>query len=413
LTAATQILWRGVRPAVVAALATVSLGLATAPPAAAESPAAAGHFDAAEPATALANPATVFLKATWTGVVRDRGTGAPISAAPIVVERLCSAVVVNPAGYAVSTSLCVTPTADVLLANALSLEARARVARGALAADRVDAYIAQRLKQTEFTGTTSGRLPKAALDGWLDGYHEGDGDAGAVRAAVVYAQPTTSGDVAVVKLSRTGMPAVEIVPDDTLRPGRTVVLSGYGGDGQEQQTYTLRNRTTTVGPLSGTNRLTVVGDIGPQARGGAVVDSSGRLLALQDTDVSAADDPVRDLVKSVHILRALASAKVTPMISATDRAYRAGLSDYFAGHFTSAVGRFDALLAATPTYVPAQAYRDRAVRRRDVDGDAIANAADWRTYGLSAAAGVAILVLLHLVGRRRREGAAADGPGLR
>ena len=381
---------------------------ALASPAGASSAAADGRYDENEPVTALANPSTVFLQATFTGVVRDRRTGAMLDPTPIVLRRTCSGVVINPAGYAVTTSLCVAPGRDVLLANALNVEARTRVVRGGLTQDQLAAFVADRLKTTEFTGTGRRHAPAVTVQGWLDGYRGRDDDDQAVKASVAYAQPITGGDVAVVKLNRTGLPAVEIVPDDVLQEGQTVVLAGYYGDGQPEQAYTLRNRVTTVAGRDGTNRLTVAAGIGPQASGGAVVDRSGRLLALQDADTTTDGQPVRDLLKASHILRALTAAKVTATIGDTDREYRAALQDYFAGRFSQAAARFEALLADAPGYRPAQTYRDEAVERRDVDGDAIADAADWPMYALSVGAGVAILALLHGLGRWRRT--AAAGP---
>ncbi|MEU4240729.1 serine protease [Actinoplanes sp. NPDC026619] len=397
-----------------AALAAVfTVALATPAPA----HAADGGYGRNESITSLVNPSTLVLVATFTGTLRERAGGDPIDDEPVVLRRTCSGMVINPAGYVVSTSQCVRPSSDVLLANALTVESQIQVVRGEMAVEQAADYVTTRMKTAEFTGADREKPPVSTVEAWIDSYHERDDDARAITGSVVYAQPMSGGDVAVVKLNKAGLPAVELAREDTLATGDPIVLSGYYSDGQQpNELFSLRNVSTTVGGLGGTNRLTISDGIGPQARGGAISDSTGRLLAIQDADVSATGEPVRDIVKASHIQRALASAKVTASLSDADREYRSALQDYFAGRFTQAADRFGALAGRAPNFWPAKLYRDRAIERRDVDGDAIVNAAQWGSYALAVGAGVLILGLLHLAGRWRRPATAApttDPPAVR
>src|SRR5262249_13557368 len=154
-------------------------------------------------------------------------------------------------------------------------------------------------------------------------------------------------------------------PDTEPQPGDTVVGIGYGTASSETAAgnYTVRAKSVTVTGRTATNRIGVSADIGPDARGGAVVDTSGRLIALLDTDVNAPGAPTHDLITQLHLKRLLEQAGVTNQLTDLDRAYRDALAAYFEGRFSAAVAKFDAVLKQDPKRVAAQTYRDRAAQR--------------------------------------------------
>ncbi|WP_433316995.1 SGNH hydrolase domain-containing protein [Micromonospora chersina] len=393
-------------------LGSVAIGCVAAVPGAAAVPTYARN----EPAVAVATPATVFLEARYVGYLRNTATGALVRPEQVVVVRRCSGAVVNPDGYVVTTTVCVQPSREVLLVNALYRLGRTLVQRNELPADRLDGFVADLQGSSAFTGARRGTAPALRLTGQFGAATSGDSSVAAVAGTVTKALPAVDGNVALVKLRRSGLPTVELAPDPDLRAGSTVDILGYAlGEGTaDSGTWTVRNRTVEVIGRTGTNRTGVSGQIGPDSRGGPVVDAEGRLVALLDTDTAAEGEPIRDLIVAANIKRLLTQSGVDNRLSRTDRAFRSALAVYFAGHYSQAIARFDDVLTRDPGHAAARAYRQRAQERLRLDGDTTENAADWWSYLLSAAGGALVIGAVTLgqrALRRRLQQAGVDGPG--
>ncbi|MFG3302234.1 SGNH hydrolase domain-containing protein [Micromonospora chersina] len=391
-------------------LGTVAVGCAPAVPAAAVVPTYARN----EPAVAVATPATAFLEARYAGYLRNTATGALVRPEQVVVVRRCSGAVVNPDGYVVTTTVCVQPSREVLLVNALYRLGRTLVQRNELPAERLDGFVAGLQGSTAFTGPRRGTAPTLRLTGQFGEATSGDAAVPAVAGAVTKALPAVDGNVALVKLRRGELPAVELAPAPDLRAGSSLDILGYalGESAGDSGTYTVRNRTVEVIGRTGTNRTGVSGQLGPDSRGGPVVDASGRLVALLDTDTSAEGEPIRDLIVAANIERILAQSGVDNRLGETDRAFRSALAVYFAGHYSQAIERFDGVLSRDPGHAAARAYRQRAQERLRLDGDVTENAATWWSYLLSAAGGALVIGAVTLGQRalRRRLRPAGAGP---
>ncbi|WP_341719328.1 hypothetical protein QQG74_06155 [Micromonospora sp. FIMYZ51] len=366
-----------------------------------------------EPAIAVAAPAAVYLEATYTGYLRDPA-GRLISRDPVVVTRRCSGVVVSPEGHAVTTTVCIQPSEEVLLVNALYRHGRELVRQNDLAAEELDGYVGGLLDSSVFTGRSRRSAPEHALVGQPDPAISGNTAAPAIAATVTATLDPVDGNAALVKLARPGLPAVEITAAE-LSPGVPLLIMGFGReettDGSER--YRLRNRAVEVIGRTGTNRIGVSEQIGPDSRGGPVVNESGRLVALLDTDGSAAGEPIRDLITAATLRRLLEQGNVDARLSEVDRAYRAALGEYYLGRYSQAVTRFDAVLRQDAAHPAALRYRERAQERLVRDGDATENSAEWTLYLVSAAGGAAIIAAIgHLPRLRQRSasGAVADVP---
>ncbi|WP_433285734.1 SGNH hydrolase domain-containing protein [Micromonospora sp. CA-244673] len=370
-------------------LGAIAIGCAAAVPGAAAVPTYARN----EPAVAVATPATVFLEARYVGYLRNTATGALVHPEPVVVVRRCSGAVVNPDGYVVTTTVCVQPSREVLLVNALYRLGRSLVQRSELPAERLDGYVAGLQGSSAFTGARRGSAPTLRLTGQFGVATSGDAAVPAVAGAVTKALPAVDGNVALVKLRRGDLPAVELAPAPDLRAGSSLDILGYAlGEGTgDSGTWTVRNRTVEVIGRTGTNRTGVSGQIGPDSRGGPVVDAEGRLVALLDTDTAAEGEPIRDLIVTANLNRLLTQSGVDNRLSGTDRAFRSALAVYFAGHYSQAITRFDDVLTQDPGHAAARAYRQRAQERLRLDGDLTENAADWWSYLLSAAGGALVI----------------------
>lgn len=381
-----------------------------------------------EPATAVAGRTTVYLEATYTGYVRYAEPGRAIRREPVVVRRSCSGAIVNPIGYAVTASGCVRPDEQELLADAVYALGRTLIEAERLTADRLTAFVERIGRAAQFSGPRPGTKPSSTLYGQLGVARPGLTSAPAIPATIERADPAADGNVALVKLARSGLPAIEIDASEGSGPRAEVVVLGYGSAEPDAEAagYAVRARAVGVTRRTGISRLSGTDDLGAGSRGGPVVDAEGRLLAILDNAPAVAGGPVRQLVPATRVTGLLTQAGVTNELSGLDRAYRDGLDAYFAGQFSTAVRRFDALLRLAPSHGAAQTYRERAQHRLDVDGDATENSADWLRYLLSAAAGALVIVaagrgwrqlsrssrMTRLTARIRRWHSDADTSGL-
>ncbi|MBQ0892720.1 hypothetical protein KBX37_06310 [Micromonospora sp. U56] len=166
-------------------LGIIVIGFTGAVPAAAAAPTYARN----EPAVAVATPSTVFLEARYVGYLRRTAGGALVHPEPVVVVRRCSGVVVNPDGYAVTTTVCVQPSREVLLVNALYRLGRTLVQQNELPAERLDTFVAGLRTSSTFTGAKRGTTPTVRLTGQFGAASSGDGAAPAVAGVVTKALP--------------------------------------------------------------------------------------------------------------------------------------------------------------------------------------------------------------------------------
>ncbi|ROT28232.1 trypsin-like peptidase domain-containing protein [Micromonospora sp. HM5-17] len=369
-----------------------------------------------ERATAVAGRTMVYLETTYRGYLTYRQDGTRHREA-LVVHRACSGVVVNPDGYVLTTDDCVRPDPSDLLADALHTLAGQR----RIDPDQVDEFVAATRPTAVFSGSKAGEPPSTTVYGQLGVADQGRTTAPAAPATVVSTQSAGEDALALVKLQRSSLPAVELAADPTpSRDAEPVVLSyrPRGGDATSAE-YAVRAGSATVTGRDPA-RLRLAGDLRTEDRGGAVVDAWGRLLALLDVTPATAGGPAVAGVTAARVADFLAAAGVPNTVSEVDLAYRDALRDYFAGRFSAAVGKLDALLRDAPAHSWARTYRDRARERLAVDGDAVENAGTWSRYLLSAVAGVLVIAAIGECRRRAwrllraaqlRAVAAGSGPG--
>jgi len=365
-----------------------------------------------ERAQAIASPALIFLESTYTGVVRDAKTGKPLQVQPMVVYRRCSGFLVNPEGYALTTSLCVRPSHDIVRQAAFYKLGRQRN----IPANRLDGYVKNLMETADFTGAQPGTKPGLTMFAQLNVANAGLTSEPAIPVTVVGGQDPAEGNVAVVKLDQKGLPTVELDAEARVSHGSAVIILGFDTKDPDANvgTYTLQAKTVDVTSSGQPERLRVTEDVGPYSHGGMVLDTSGRVVAMIDVDIAAPDRPNRALIGMTALTAAMSDHDVRNELSDVDRAYRRGLDAYFGGRYSTAVREFDAVLAQAPSHLLANIYRKNAADRYAVEGDAIENAADWPRYLLSAAAGALLVLLLNLGWRlitwRRRAAHAGLAP---
>src|SRR5690348_15980368 len=182
----------------VAALLAVatSLALVTRPAAAAPS------YPVEDRAAALASPALVFLEFRLEGFLRTRATGALVEAAPVVVSSRCSGIMINPDGYAVTTTQCMRPNAEVLRGVAASTVADDLVRAGAVTAAQKSAYIALLTATADFTGASAAATPAITVTAQAYTAVTGSGSAKTITAKVVDFETASKGETTLVKLDQ-------------------------------------------------------------------------------------------------------------------------------------------------------------------------------------------------------------------
>jgi hypothetical protein len=353
-----------------------------------------------EPAIAAASPALVSVVMTYVGYVRDIATGVPRHADPLVFERRCTAVVVNSEGDALTASVCVRPSDEAVLANALHKLGSDLVSAGELTTGELPDYVARETPISGFYGPQPGQAPEVTISGWLGNSAAAGARTAALSLTVTSTTEERDGGAALLKFNRGGLPTVTLAARDP-RPGDSVALVGFGTTSTPSNGRILRNSTVEVIDEGENSTMVLAGGIGTEARGGAVLDSSGRLVGLLDADLTVESKPDYRLIRASCLSRLLAGSAVVNRSEPADFVYQTALDAYFDGRYAEAVRRFDAVVY-DPWLGGVETYRDRAKERLENEGESVENSATWLRYLGSVAAGIVVIVFIGFVARRAR-----------
>jgi serine protease Do len=323
-------------------------------------PAVAQPSSPEEQAAAVARPAIVLVTVTWHGWVRDKQTGEVFGGtAGYDVKISCTGAVINPDGYVATASHCVHTGAlggsgflfDVAIgelakvgrigdpAKAKQAFADHAVAEGAVADRPVDRQI---------------QVERMVPDG--------DGQKRDVApATVVDLVAPDGGDVAVLKIPRDRLPALELRTDPP-PVGTPILAIGYPAstestvdpnlepsnkNGQISAQRTLQGHPFYEFSAAATHGMS----------GGPVVDMQGRIVGLISQGTPGETQSFNFASATANLTDVLHGKEVTAELGPHDRNYRTGLDRYFAGNFNAAVDYFDAVVAGAPSNLPAAEYR--------------------------------------------------------
>lgn len=383
------------------AVFTLSTTLALGVPAAAVPP-----YTMEERAFAIAGPSLLFVEMRSIGLVRRKDNGEALHTAPFTVSYRCTGFVVSSTGHAVTTTQCAQPDATSLRNNAINLFVADRIKAGTVATADKDAYTKQIQGIAEFTGESPGSKPDSTVYGQLFQGQVGLTTEPAMQAELVAAQATNAGGVALLKFPITGLPMAELSADQ-VNTSAPVVLVAFGVD-SGSSVYSARLKPTKITGRSGTQTpVTYIldDDLGSTSHGGLVLDSSGRVAGMINTDFAHKDRLNRVVTSLEHVNRSLTAANVTTAMSEMDTNYREGLNAYFGGRYTESIRRLDSVLAVMPDHAMASSYRKLALDRRAIEGDASESPAVpmWLLavlIGLGVALLATIVAVIRLVRRR-------------
>ncbi|MFC0005685.1 hypothetical protein [Micromonospora siamensis] len=361
-----------------------------------------------ERATAVAGPSLVFLESVFTGYLRDRVTNRPVRTSPIVFSRRCSGFVVDTAGHVLTSSSCVRPGQEYVRRIALDAVARMMVRERKLTDAQVDGYIAAHQGQTRFTGVDAGTEPSVQVYAQLNEAKGNVTESPAIPGQVVAAQTEETGNVALVKLDRGNLPVAEVDTGVEVTGAGNLLILGFVAVDTEPRAATYRPRPV-LAKIAGTGRrgdLSIwrIGqDLGRTSYGGIAVDPAGRVVGLIDQDLARPDRANRVVLPASAFTKLLGDAGVRAGTGEADRHYRSGLDAYYTGRYPAAIEELRTVAQQMPENQLAEAYRQNADTRQQLEGESTDGEA-WARW-LLVGAGTALLVVLILLaisGTRRR-----------
>ena len=358
-------------------------------------------------AKAIVKSGMIYVSVQWRAWLRG-ADGVLMSPSPYEATTTCSGFVANSSGFIVTAGNCVD---DATLGGGKITLIRAvvqdLVETGQVDPGKFDATVQQASLSWKVQGNQAGAPPERRVSVYQPVEAGGVSALKPMTASVVAIKSAATGDAALLKIeTATPLPVLEVGQATTT--GEEVISAGFPGLPSDTADPNVDPRCT-VGQITGQPAAKGVSftEISPanstDTVGGPVVNLDGSVIGTVSAKPGKEDAPTT-LATSVATLQSLLSSSgVRNELTQQDVAYRAGLADYFAGHYHEAVGRFDTVLAASPNHAMAQLYRGNAISRYPSER------ANSRGPALLAAAVgcviVACYLILTLLGRRRRRNA--------
>ena len=208
----------------------------------------------------------------------------------------------------------------------------------------------------------------------VTGSLQGGAKGQALPARVVDARPFDQGDVALLKVETTDLPSVELATDADVQIGTPLLSIGYPASADAVTDPTLEP-TNKDGQVSSKKTVGSVpvhetsAALTPGMSGGPTVDLDGRVLGVNSFMPSGESQAFNFIAPSSGLSELLSRNGVHNELGADDKAFRAALDDYYAGHYTAAIAGFDKLLQVAPQHAQATQFRTLAAKARDRFGD--------------------------------------------
>ncbi|MGZ4650642.1 MAG: TIR domain-containing protein [Kineosporiaceae bacterium] len=423
---------RRARLAACAAGAAV-VGLLTVAPAYG-APARASTTEDLQYAEAVLKPSVVFVQTVWTGYLVDAPfndvdvgailSGPNTSAPKFSVVTTASAWVANADGYIVTAGHAVDDQPGRYGGRALIVQAAVDKLAGLeeangtpLSSALINRILDYGYANWKVEGLDSGSPPDRVVTVYPTQAAFGITATKPLTASVVSVRGFSQGDVALLKVtSDTPLPALELAPGPAPATGTPIVTAGYPGPVSENvdpsSEPSMKDGTVsgqqTVG---GVPFIEMSAATAPGSSGAAVANQQGQVVGTVSWQPGRETQAFNFMTATSTVHDILASNGVSNALSPTDRTYRAGLTDYFAGRYHAAAQDFDQVLALEPGHAQAQAYKRLAIidfPKEKVQPAPTAGGSPWRTP-LLVGVGLLVVGLLAaglLISRRQRRGSA-------
>jgi hypothetical protein len=323
-------------------------------------------------AEAIAKPSIVYIETRWKGWVLIPKNKVGIKAewvGPYKATTTCSGFVANSSGYIVTAGHCVDNQSitysgkeaiiDIMLSDAIDRN----LLTDSKATQLKDDIVANGLVQARPNGPPPMRFIMVRLPSGRS-----NPTSIGLNAQVVDFKSFPDGDVALLYVqSQEPMPTLQVTdqpPDD----GTEVVAAGYPASvgevvGPEQAPSFKTGTVSSTQTLGGVAVIEISAPTSPGMSGGPAFDMQGRVLGTVSFFPKGEPQPFNFITDTNTLKAMLSDNGVSTDLSAADQAYRAGVTDYYAGRYSDAVMDFDKVLAVQPSNATVQDFRFYALAR--------------------------------------------------
>ena len=378
-----------------------------------------------ERAAAEVRPAIVYVTEKFSAYVADETGTYFNNGNPYELTATCTGFGVNPDGYVATAGHCL----DTYSPNGIKGDFIAAVAKEVVATIP-NVTLQEAVEFGTANWTVEGKAKGSAIDTQIavvTGSVQGGGKPQVLPARLVDIRPFTQGDVALLKVETTDLPTVELAGDADVQIGTPLLSIGYpaSADAVTDPSLEPSNKDGQVSAKKTVGSVPVYetsAALTPGMSGGPTVDLEGRVLGINSFMPAGESQAFNFVAPASGLTELLSRNGVRNELGPDDKAFRAALDAYYAGHYTDAIAGFDKLLQVAPQHAQAVQYRTLAAKARDRFGDvpvAPAPQADpsspvlfWAVVGGGAALAAGLAVLLVVLVRRRRTPSATLPAGL-
>jgi serine protease Do len=209
--------------------------------------------------------------------------------------------------------------------------------------------------------------PSLSISVLLTAFASTVADATALPARILYDEPFTQGDVALLQIhAPTPLPALQAAGQNPA-DGTSVITAGYPGSVTDTVDTANLQPTLTPGQVTSTQTLQNVqftgisSTLSPGMSGGPTLDAQGRIVGTNSFQPAGESQQLNFITSAAEVRRVLADNSVSDKLTPADQAWRTGLNDYYAGKYREAVQQFNEVLSAIPGERSAQQFKARAI----------------------------------------------------
>lgn len=329
-----------------------------------------------EQVSSRVQPGIVYLEMSYSGKVYDPTYNSYLGGNRTPVEfgapaGHCSGFFVNPDGYFVTGGHCVEYDPAIkqpIIEQAAEWSYQNEGWTAGTTLADVKAYAAKywKVHSTETPGRTRpDRHVEAAYGVDIGGVPTGK----ALPARLLGFQPSTRGDVALLKVEAENVPVLKLAPKADVNIGTKVVSVGYPGsvDYVTDATFdpsfkegSISSEKTTGGGL--VNVYEVSAAVSGGMSGGPTVDLQGRVVGVNSFGIVGETQPFNFVSPATEVAQLLNDEGIENQVGRTNSLYLQGVDAYYAGDREEALAKFDEVLGQVREHEFAQELRAKALR---------------------------------------------------
>ena len=358
-----------------------------------------------ERAAALVRPSVVFIQTFWAGFVYDEDGIYFNDGNAFEFSTSCTGFVVNPIGHIMTAGHCVDDSASFggVKRDLIEIAAQEAWEEGTYeGAPPVEQLFEFGLANWTVEGPAKGSPVQREVFIQRGRAVSGERTGEALPARVVDFRSAESGDVALLKVEASDLPSVLVSDVNELEVGTPLLSVGYPGltEGAVDESLEPTNKDGKISAKKTQGSYPVYevsAAIASGMSGGPSVNMEGEVIGVNSFGIGDSE-AFNFIVPAGNIREILARNGATNELGRTDTIYREGLTAFYAGRYTPAIGAFDRVLDLDPAHQQAQEYRQQAARARAEGGEVTAASEGGESSFPVVPVAVGAVVLLALVG---------------